>query len=169
MRRTTWFDRTFPAIEDSGLLPDIIERLEGTPARLEEKIRSHKGPINNKPIPDKWSVKQEIGHLIDLEWLWQTRIEQLIAGEQELKAADLSNRKTHEGNHDDKSFDQLLAQFREERSHLVASFRSLSDADLERAPIHPRLKQPMKAVDMAYFFAEHDDHHLAQITFLLQQ
>ncbi|ANE52690.1 DinB family protein [Flavisolibacter tropicus] len=168
MKRTLWLNRTFHTIEDSGLLPDIIERLEGTPARLEEKIRSHKGPINNKPLPDKWSVKQEIGHLIDLEWLGQTRIEQLKAGLPELVAADMGNRKTQEAHHDDKSFDELLEAFRQERSKLVASFRSLSDADLEMAPFHPRLKRPMKAVDLAYFIAEHDDHHLAQITWLLQ-
>src|SRR6476620_9928529 len=132
MKRTLWLNRTFPTIEDTGLLPDIIERLEGTPARLEEKIRSHKGTINNKPLPDKWSVKQEIGHLIDLEWLGQTRIDQLKAGLSELVAADMNNRKTQEANHDDKSFDELLAAFRNERSKLVASFRSLSDADLGR-------------------------------------
>lgn len=169
MKRTLWFNRTFPIIEDSGLLLEIIERLEGTPARLEEKIRSHTGPINNQPLADKWSIKKEIGHLIDLEWLWQTRIDQLITGQPELEAADLSNRKTQEANHDEKTFDELLAQLRKVRSHLVASFRSLSDDDLEKAPFHPRLKRPMKAVDLAYFIAEHDDHHLAQITFLLQQ
>jgi uncharacterized damage-inducible protein DinB len=168
MKRTPWLNRTFPTIEDSGLLPDIIERLEGTPVRLEEKIRTYTGPINNKPLPDKWSVKQEIGHLIDLEVLGQTRIEQLIAGQPEFIAADMSNRKTQEGHHDDKTFDELLTQFRSERSQLVSLFRSLSEADLERAPFHPRLKRPMKAVDLAYFIAEHDDHHLAQITYLLK-
>lgn len=169
MKRTLWLDRTFPIIEDSGLLPDIIERLEGTPARLEEKIGNHLGPINNKPLPDKWSIKQEIGHLIALETLGQERIKQIVAGQAELTAADMSNQRTREGNHDEKSFEQLLSQFRTERTTLVKSFRSLLDADLEKASFHPRLKRPMKAVDLAYFIAEHDDHHLAQITFLLQQ
>jgi hypothetical protein len=34
MRRTAWFDRKLPPIEDNGLLPGILERLEGTPARF---------------------------------------------------------------------------------------------------------------------------------------
>ena len=34
MHRTPWFDRRFPPIEDNGLLPGIIERLEGTAPRL---------------------------------------------------------------------------------------------------------------------------------------
>lgn len=169
MKRTPWLSRTFPAIEDSGLLPNILERLQGTPARLEEKMRTYPGSINNKPLADKWSIKQEIGHLIDLEVLGLERIGQLKAGQPELTAADMSNRKTQEGDHDKRPFEDLLAEFRTERSKLVASFHSLSDAELEHASFHPRLKRPMKAVDLAYFIAEHDDHHLAQITYLLQQ
>ena len=30
--------------------------------------------------------------------------------------------------------------------------------------LHPRLNQPMRVVDMAFFTAEHDDHHLARMT-----
>jgi len=169
MIRTPWINRTFPAIEDSGLLPNIIERLEGTPSRLEEKVRNHRHPINNKPLPDKWSIKQEIGHLIDLEALGQERVRQIVAGLPELKAADMSNQQTHSAHHDAQLFEELLSRFRSERKKLVNSFRSLSDADLEKVSFHPRLKRPMKAVDLAYFIAEHDDHHLAQISFLLQQ
>jgi|GEM_PF-4393916 len=29
--------------------------------------------------------------------------------------------------------------------------------------LHPRLKTPMRIVDLAYFVAEHDDHHLSRI------
>ena len=36
MQQTEWFNRKFPAIEDNGLLLGIIERLKGTPARLDE-------------------------------------------------------------------------------------------------------------------------------------
>jgi hypothetical protein len=31
---------------------------------------------------------------------------------------------------------------------------------------HPRLEQPMTVVDLCFFVAEHDDHHLAAITSL---
>lgn len=169
MERTPWLNRTFPAIEDSGLLPTIIERLEGTPARLEEKIKTRLDTLNNKPLADKWSIKQEIGHLADLEALWLERVEQIKAGQAELTAADMSNKRTQEADHDTQSFEDLLAQFRQKRSQLVSSFRLLSDEALAHAAFHPRLQRPMKAVDLAYFIAEHDDHHLAQITFLLQQ
>jgi len=35
---------------------------------------------------------------------------------------------------------------------------------MERTALHPRLQQPMRVLDMAFFTAEHDDHHLARMT-----
>ena len=47
------------------------------------------------------------------------------------------------------------------------ALRDLAAADLERAARHPRLGTPMRVVDLAYFVAEHDDHHLARLRELL--
>jgi len=165
MRRTNWFDRVFPVIEDNGLLPGIIERLEGTPARLTEKVGNL--PDNRPELPgDKWSVKKEIGHLTDLEPLWYERLNQITDDNPNMKAADLTNRKTHETLHDAKTFTELIAGFKTQRQKLVAMLRSLRDTDLDKTSLHPRLKTPMKVIDLAYFVAEHDDHHMAQMTAL---
>ena len=48
MKRTNWFDRKFSPIEDNGILPCIIERLEGTPARLAEKMAMNKRSMNSE-------------------------------------------------------------------------------------------------------------------------
>lgn len=168
MKRTKWFERKFDTIEDNGLLPSIIERLEGTPARLYYKT----GKLNDDNMPavpgTPWSIKKEIGHLIDLEPLWLERIEQLVDGTETLRAADLSNTKTHEADHDNKPILELLPQFFETRIILVNRLRELQDADLAISALHPRLQTPMRIVDLAYFVAEHDDHHLAQITWIMQ-
>jgi hypothetical protein len=34
--------------------------------------------------------------------------------------------------------------------------------------MHPRLKVPMTPVDLAWFDAEHDDHHLVKINFIIE-
>ena len=156
----------FPAIEDNGLLPGIIERLEGTPARLTEKVGNLPGSGPELP-GDKWSVKKEIGHLTDLEPLWYERLNQILDDNPNMKAADLTNRKTHETPHDDKTFTELILELKTQRQRLVAMLRSLQDADLDKTSLHPRLKTPMKVIDLAYFVAEHDDHHIAQITALM--
>ncbi|MFI5159083.1 MAG: DinB family protein [Sphingobacteriales bacterium] len=167
MRRTNWFDRTFPVIQDNGLLPGIIERLEGTPARLTEKVKSLNDNSNPASQGGNWSIKKEIGHLADLEPLWYERLHQVIDDNPNMKEADLTNRKTHETPHDDKTFDQLIAEFKTERQKFIAELRMLKESDLDKTSLHPRLKTPMKVIDLAYFVAEHDDHHLAQMTRLM--
>ena len=66
--------------------------------------------------------------------------------------------------HDRHEASDLIARFETEREKLVDLLRSAGDADLVKAAVHPRLGTPMKLVDLAYFVAEHDDHHLAQIS-----
>ena len=39
--------------------------------------------------------------------------------------------------------------------------------DAARTALHPRLQKQMRLVDMCYFSAEHDDHHLAMMRALL--
>ncbi len=165
MKQTKWFDRQFPIIRDNGLLPTIIERLEGTPARLVNKVKR----IDFTKVivtGDRWSIKKEIGHLLDLEPLWLERAIQIIKNVPELVAADLTNRKTNEAAHDERNVMELVAEFAANRQRFVDLLRNVTDEDLQKASVHPRLGTPMKLVDLAYFVAEHDDHHLARITFL---
>jgi uncharacterized damage-inducible protein DinB len=166
MKRTKWFERKFISIDDNGLLPGIIERLEGTPIRLIAKLENLNPNIPIVEEEGKWSIKKEVGHLIDLEPLWFSRMKEILAGEKDLMVADLNNTKTHEANHNEKSFFDLANDFSIYRQKLVNLLRNLRDEDLGKAAKHPRLGTPMRIIDLAYFVAEHDDHHLAQITYL---
>jgi len=163
MKRTKWFDRKFSSIEDNGILPSVIERLEGTPLRLESVTKLLTPDFLVAKQGDKWSVKENIGHLSDLEPLWSGRVDDLINNATELRPADLTNQKTHEANHNATELYQLLLQFRQLRDDLVSKLRNLSDEQLMYSSLHPRLKTPMRIIDLAFFVAEHDDHHLAAI------
>lgn len=163
MRKTEWFNRSFPAIEDNGILPSIIERLDGTPARIDEMV-SRLSPDLLILKPDgKWSIKEQIGHLSDLEPLWLGRLEELLAGLPELRAADLTNQKTNTANHNATDIKVLLPFFRSQRQLLVERLVHLTDDQLLNVARHPRLKTPMRVIDLANFVAEHDDHHLASV------
>lgn len=165
MKKTPWFERVFPPIVDNGIFPSILERLEGTPTRLSYKFKSLQG-TPTKAQPDKWSIHKEVGHLIDLEPLWYERALQILDNQTNLIKADLTNQRTHEADHDQHSLQDLIGRFETERTKFMYLLRHITESDLERAAIHPRLGTPMKLIDLAFFVAEHDDHHLAQITFL---
>jgi uncharacterized damage-inducible protein DinB len=169
MQRTEWFKRKFPLIEDNGIFPSIIERLTGTPARLEEITKGLPGDLLTIKPAGKWSIKEEIGHLSDLEALWSSRADDFVNRLPELTVADLTNRKTHEANHNAASLKQLLSCFRQIRKDFVGKLLRLDDVQLEHTALHPRLKTPMRVVDLAYFVAEHDDHHLAAIREIMRE
>lgn len=168
MEISRWTERTFAPIHDNGLLPGILERLTGTPARLKEKLEGVSKSAMEWSANEKWSIKEEVGHLGDLEPLWLGRLDDFIQGLETLRAADMSNRKTYEAGHNRSSFDDLLMRFKESRHALAARIKAMDHEYLEKTCLHPRLQRPMKVVDLAYFVAEHDDHHLARITSILE-
>lgn len=163
-----WFERAFSPVPDNGLLPGILERLEGTPIRLEAKFNAIPPTLFTEKNKEKWSILEHLGHLDDLEPLWLGRVHDIIARKEILRPADLSNTKTHEANHNAAIPNELLAVFKQQRAQLVKAFRELTPEDLLHVPLHPRLMKPMRAVDLAFFVAEHDDHHLAHMTRYMQ-
>lgn len=167
MHRTNWFERPFPPIVDNGLLPAILERLEGTPARLRAMLAS--GEVASQTVPSGWSAAKEIGHLVDLEPLWLRRVQEILEGRAELSATDLANRATHEADHDAWPLLSLVDRLETARRSLIVAMRGAGEADLEKSARHPRLGTPMRIVDLAYFVAEHDDHHLARLRTLLRE
>jgi len=168
MERLRWFDRRFELGLPPEAFPYIVERARGAPARLEDRICGLLTGILRERVEDAWSIQENVGHLGDLEPLWAGRLDDLMAGQPELRPADLQNRKTHEAGHNERSVDELLAGFRRDRMATVSRLDELSAAQLKGTALHPRLQQPMSAVDLFYFVAEHDDHHLAEISVLVR-
>jgi uncharacterized damage-inducible protein DinB len=159
-----WFERKFEFTFPVEQYPNLCVRLRGTPARLEDMLRGvSQAALVHKP-GDKWSAQEHAGHLLDLEPLWMARVEDFIKGGGDtLTVADLSNRRTHEANHNKRELTEILGHFRSARLHLLNRISKLQVEHFSRSLVHPRLKQPMRLVDHLYFVAEHDDHHLARI------
>jgi uncharacterized damage-inducible protein DinB len=165
-----WFERKFEFTFTVEQHPNLCVRLRGAPPRLEEITHAAGHPaLTRKPLgTDKWSAQEHAGHLLDLETLWMARVEDYLTGTSQLTAADLSNRKTFQAQHNLRPIDEILAHFRAARSQLVARVENTDPATFARALPHPRLKIPLRLVDHLYFVAEHDDHHLANIWNLIR-
>jgi uncharacterized damage-inducible protein DinB len=159
-----WMDRTFAFTTPVEQLPAVLERLRGTPARVEEKVRALSPAVLTRRDGDAWSMQEHLGHLLDLDELHLGRVDDFEAGAETLRAADLQNKKTHEADHNRREVKHLVQDFRRERRRFVERLEAFDPALLSRTAIHPRLRQPMRVVDMAWFVAEHDDHHLARMT-----
>ncbi|SEF71202.1 Uncharacterized damage-inducible protein DinB (forms a four-helix bundle) [Bryocella elongata] len=162
-----WFERRFEFNFPLELMPNLLARLRGTPARLEEAVRGTSAESLTQRPSGKWSVQEQAGHLLVMEPLWLARVEDYVRGSEGLTVADLQNRATDEADFNAQTLDGILSGFRMARGQLVARVESLEPALYGRAIPHPRLKTPMRLVDHLYFVAEHDDHHLAEMHRLL--
>ena len=73
----------------------------------------------------------------------------------------VENRATEVANHRTVPTTKIIRLLTEGRKELVAQLELLTEAQVQRVALHPRLQQPMRLLDWIYFLAEHDDHHLA--------
>ncbi len=159
-----WFKRQFSFGLPIEMFPNVFERVRGTPARLEELAGGISRELLTQRDGDRWSIQEQAGHLLDLEELGLKRLDDFEAGRDRLTAADLANRKTHDADHNANTIENILAAFRKERIEFVARLDSYDAAFVQQTALHPRLNQRIRVTDLAFFIAEHDDHHLAGIS-----
>ncbi len=159
-----WTDRHFTFDLPESFFPIVVERLRGTPARVEEKARGLSPVLLTRRDGQAWSIQEHIGHLLDLDELHAGRLDDFLAGAEVLRAADVTNRRTWEAAYNERPLADLLAAFRRECERFVARLDAWDEGLIGLTALHPRLNQPMRVIDMAFFIAEHDDHHLARMT-----
>jgi uncharacterized damage-inducible protein DinB len=168
VERTEWIRRQFSFELPLGMYPNVVERVRGTPARLEDLTRSLTREVLTRRDGDKWSIQEQAGHLLDLESLGMNRLDDFEAGRETLVAADMTNRQTHEANHNANTLENILVAVRAERMAFVRRLDDYDEAFVQRMALHPRLKVEIRVIDLVVFVAEHDDHHLARISELIR-
>ena len=158
MKLLPWFERNLKFGLSAQMLPYYLERLEGTSIRLEAKVRGVSDKVLSTNINDKWSVKQNMGHLAEVDEIANKRIDEMISG-----AAVMTPAVFEPQDYNPWPIEEVLDYFRKTRIKNINKYKSLSDRDLTKSSLHPRLRIQMTPVDLAWFDAEHDDHHLVKI------
>src|SRR5690349_7417371 len=167
MERTNWTDRKFAFEYPEGWIYNVLERLRGTEARIRNMTEGIYEVVLQSKSHGKWSIKEHIGHLADIEDLHIGRLVEFIEKKTDLRPADMTNAKTNAADYNSKSLEEVIQEFSRKRGDLLSVFEKLDDETQQFKSMHPRLKIHMRPVDVAFFAAEHDDHHLASIRELL--
>ena len=63
-----WFKRKFSFDLPVEMFPNVVERVRGTPARLEELTRGISPELLTRRDGDKWSIQEQAGR-VALRWL----------------------------------------------------------------------------------------------------
>lgn len=163
MKQIKWFERKFDFSFEENIFPTILERLSDTSLQLASEVEQLPHALLEAKQDGKWSIKENIGHLIDLEPIWQGRLDDIKGNKKYLRSADLENKKTDLAQHNETGIEELLSQFQRARELSLEKLSVLNESDVYKTALHPRLEQPMRIMDLFLFVAEHDDHHLERI------
>lgn len=163
MEKLEWFERKFNFGFPTGMLPFFLERLEGTIIRVERKVAEIPDDVLSDKLDGKWSIKQNIGHLAEVDEIALKRIDEMITGVSPMSPAVFEPKADYNA----QPIGQVIEYFKKNRLANIARYRSLKANELSSSSLHPRLKVMMNPVDLAYFDAEHDDHHLVRINEIL--
>lgn len=158
MSTLRWFDRKMTFGLPKEMLPFYLERLEGTLPRLERKVEGLDDAMLSARTNGAWSIKQHIGHLAEVDRIANHRIREMLNGAEVMSPAVFEPQ-----DYNPWPIGQVLAFFRNVRHENLATYRSIPEAELLKSSKHPRLGVLMTPVDLAWFDAEHDDHHLVKI------
>ena len=159
MKTPAWFERKLTFGQQKEMLPFFLERLDGTLARIEKKVKGIDEKILSTKLNDKWSVKQHIGHLAEVDEIANSRIDEMLAGVLTLSPAVFEPK-----DYSTWPIQKVLEYFQKTRTQNILRYNEVAEQDLVKSSVHPRLKVPMTPVDLAWFDAEHDDHHLVKIS-----
>src|SRR5688572_33164890 len=120
MKRLKWTERKFNFDYPEGMFPFFLERLRGTAPRIKDIVSGLNDETLAKKSGTAWSVKEHIGHLIDLEELHDARLDDYLEKKEILRAADMQNRKTYEANHNSVPAAELITRFIRSREHFLS-------------------------------------------------
>jgi hypothetical protein len=162
MQEVPWFERELIFGKPVEMLPYFLERLSGTILRLEAKVKGIEDHILSEKFNGKWSIKQNIGHLAEVDQIANKRIDEMVNG-----VAVISPAVFEPQDYNPWPIEKVISFFSETRKSNLKKYASLSSDQLLKSSLHPRLKVQMTPVDLAWFDAEHDDHHLVKINNIL--
>ena len=109
------FEFGFPA---EGYL-DLLETLAAAPERLAGLLDGMLSGELTSSRERSWSIQENAGHLTTVEDLFVGRLDDYDNGAKELRAADMSNRKTGQARHNDADIAEIIAGFRDVRGSYV--------------------------------------------------
>lgn len=131
------------------------QQLDGT-CQLLENLSPDKQAF--RYAPDKWSVKQVLGHILDTEWVFSYRALCMARGDTTPLPGMDQDHFTAGANHDERSMDSLLSELKHLRTANLSLFESFDDAILDRTGNASGVDFTVRS--LLYIIAGHERHHV---------
>ena len=138
---------------------DVLELMEGNIAKTRELIAGvDEEKANYRYAPDKWSIKQLVGHLTDIERLFGYRALAFARNDKSpLPAIEQDDYVTH-ANFDDRPLQDIADEFELVRKSVLAMFRGFDDEIFMRRGTASGFEFTVRAIP--FILAGHEIHHI---------
>lgn len=119
--------------------------------------------LKYKPAPEKWSILEILGHLVDMETLYAYRMRQIIADKNPVLAPIDQDDWARNLGYMEENPAELVALYGLNRHHNVGLLRRLKVGDLDKSAMHPELNKQIPLWDYVQKMGVHGPNHLKQI------
>jgi hypothetical protein len=151
-----YFDTYIRLVEEADLGELMARQIDETMTYYRGLTEAQAG---QRYAPDKWTVKQVLGHLADTERVMQYRALGVARGDQSSFPSFEQDDYAATANADARSWVSLLDDLKAVRQSSVQLFRPLDDAALDR--VGKVNQKAITARALGYIIVGHERHHLA--------
>lgn len=166
----TWLEIDPPAAHEfDSYYGAYIDRVEGKQLSLilrQQRARTlellsglSEEQASYRYAPEKWSIKQVVGHLIDTERVFVFRAMSIARGESQSLPGFDQDEYVVTGRFDQRSLESLIAEYEAVRNASIAFFESLDEAGWLEMGTANDVAVSVRAI--GYIVPGHESHHLA--------
>ena len=141
-----------------------VEAAEKSPKEIAAAVSGLSPQVlRHKPAPQKWSILEILGHLVDIEIVYAYRLRQMLADNKPVIAPMDQDEWARNLGYMDTPAPELVALYGLNRHHNLRLLRGLKPTDLEKSAFHPEYQQDVTVATLVEKMAGHGANHLQQI------
>jgi uncharacterized damage-inducible protein DinB len=149
-----YFEKYIALVPSGNFLDVLNQQHEDLVRRLSPLTEEQ---ANFRYAPDKWSIKETVGHLSDSERVFSYRLMCIARGDQTPLPSFEQDDYIRNANLSARKLSDILHEFSAVRESSVALIRSLDDAAWQRRGIANQKETTVQA--LAFIIAGHERHH----------
>ena len=153
-----YYSKYISLVPNGNIVTILEEQRQSTPELL--RLITEAQSLN-RYAPDKWSIKEVIGHLSDNERIFTYRALRLARNDRTALPGYESDDYIEYGEFDKRTWQELITEFQTVRAATVSLYQSLDEVAWTRTGVANN--DPISVRAIAYVIAGHELHHLKLI------
>jgi len=121
-----------------------------------------RGALEHRPVPDKWSAKENLAHLARYQGVFLERISLILAQDRPAISSYKAENDPEWTAWSALSSEEVLQRLHTTRRQIIERAEKLSDAQLARTGVHSRFGE-LTLLQWLEFFLLHEAHHLLAV------